>query len=83
MNLYFAVLHPQGNVAGSNVTCAGTVDARDDFVCLLSCQTGQSAAGANATITLPPPGVFNPPYAINNNGTQLDLSAKVRVCQSW
>jgi hypothetical protein len=59
------------------VRTAGTVPDNNNFVCILECQSGQSAAGGNASITTPPPGVFSPPYAINNNNTQLSINTKV------
>ena len=57
---------------------AGNVGANTDFQCLLSCADGPSAAGSNAA-GLPSAGIFNPPYLINNNGTQLNINTKVHA----
>lgn len=57
---------------------AGNVEARTDYECDLSCTTGSSSAGNNAT-ELPPPGIFNPPYLINNDNTQLNIITKVNT----
>ena len=62
---------------GCSVCCAdGTVDANTDFYCKLTCTSGTEAS-PNATFVAAP-GIYDPPYKINNNNTQLDLSTKVR-----
>ena len=60
------------------VCCAdGQVDANTDFYCKLTCTSG-TGASPNATF-IAPPGIYDPPYKINNNNTQLDLAIKVRL----
>ena len=53
-----------------------TVDANTDFYCKLTCTSG-TGASPNATF-IAPPGIYDPPYKINNNNTQLELSTKAR-----
>ena len=50
------------------------VDANTDFYCKLTCNSG-TGASPNATF-IAPPGIYDPPYKINNNNTQLDLNTK-------
>jgi len=53
------------------------VDANTDFYCKLTCTSG-TGASPNASF-IAPPGIYDPPYKINNNNTQLDLAIKVRL----
>lgn len=46
-----------------------------DFVCKMDCHKGPSAA--NGAPNVPPEGIFNPPYTINNNLTQVNITVKV------
>ncbi len=63
---------------GAEMSYCSTDDDADpatDFDCKLTCASG-TAASPNATF-IAPPGIYNPPYMINNNNTQLDLATKV------
>ena len=51
------------------------VDPATDFDCKLTCASG-TGASPNATF-IAPSGIYDPPYMINNNNTQLDLATKV------
>lgn len=70
----------EGTSGDLQPVAAGNIEDNTDFVCLLSCSDGTSAAGSNAA-GLPSAGIFNPPYLINNNGTQLDIKTKVHAVQ--
>lgn len=55
---------------------AGLAGPATDFVCKMDCRKGPSAA--NGASNVPPPGIFDPPYTINNNLTQVNITVKVR-----
>ena len=57
---------------------AGNIGAATDFVCKLSCKTGleEVASIANGH-QLPPAGIFEPPFSINVNLTQVPIITKV------
>ena len=61
----------------SALSHAGSPPAANDFVCKLTCQSGPGAAGDANASSLPPAGVFNPPYAIGNGASNLPLGTKV------
>ena len=56
---------------------AGNIGAATDFVCKLNCKNG--LAEVTGLTNLPPPsaGIFDPPYAINVNLTQVPVGTKV------
>jgi len=49
-------------------------------MCKLSCKTGIAEVQTVTNLPLPPAGIFNPPYAINVNLTQVPISTKVSSC---
>ena len=54
-----------------------SVPPNNNFVCLLECEWGPTAGGAKAGSKAPPPAfAFNPPYRVNNAGSQRNLSEK-------
>ncbi|KAK9915638.1 hypothetical protein WJX75_001864 [Coccomyxa subellipsoidea] len=62
----------------------GNILPANDFQCRLSCAWGPSAKsdsvqGPRAQI---PPGIFNPPYAINNANNQMNISIKTLAVTS-
>ena len=61
----------------SVVSHAGSPAPATDFVCKLTCQSGLGAAGNANASSLPAPGIFDPPYAIDNGASHLPLSTKV------
>lgn len=61
----------------SALSHAGSPAAANDFVCKLSCQSGAGAAGNANASSLPPAGIFKPPYAIGNGASNLPLGTKV------
>lgn len=60
--------------------CAGDVPSAVDFMCKLTCKTGIAEVQTVTNLPLPPAGIFNPPYAINVNLTQVPISTKVSSC---
>lgn len=52
-------------------------------MCKLSCKTGIAEVQTVTNLPLPPAGIFNPPYAINVNLTQVPISTKVSYCVSF
>lgn len=46
------------------------------FVCELQCEDGPKALGKALASPVPPLGIYNPPYAINNGGSEASLGAK-------
>jgi hypothetical protein len=71
------VLHVIFEKSNTSIVPAGYVYAATDFYCKLNCQTGPSAA--NGAPNLPNSGIFAPPYSINNNNTQVNISVKVSI----
>ena len=64
------------------IGCAGDVGAAADFVCRLDCKRGLAeVSGLASGVSMPPAGIFDPPYAINAGLTQLPIITKVQdVC---
>jgi alpha-glucosidase (family GH31 glycosyl hydrolase) len=46
------------------------------FVCELQCEDGPHALNRTLASPVPPLGIYNPPYAINNGGSESSLGAK-------
>lgn len=61
--------------ADSFVLVAGMAGPATDFLCRMDCHKGPSAA--NGAPNVPPEGIFDPPYTINNNLTQVNITVKV------
>ena len=57
--------------------CAGKIGAATDFVCKLNCKNGLAEVTGLTNLPLPPAGIFDPPYAINVNLTQIPIDTKV------
>ena len=57
--------------------CAGDVASAVDFVCMLNCKRGLAEVQSVTNKPLPPAGIFDPPYAINVNLTQVPIGTKV------
>ncbi|CAL8465181.1 g4716 [Coccomyxa elongata] len=52
----------------------GMAGPATDFICKMDCHKGPFAA--NGAPNVPPEGIFNPPYTINNNLTQVNITVK-------
>ena len=70
-------LKPHLRLMPSAVARAGSPAPATDFVCMLSCQSGAGAAGNANASSLPPAGIFSPPYTIGNGASNLPLGTKV------
>ncbi len=60
-----------------SMPAAGKAGPNTDFQCRIDCHKGPAAA--NGAPNVPPAGIFDPPYTINNNNTQVNITVKVRI----
>ena len=50
-----------------------------DFICKLNCKRGLAEVQSVTNMPLPPAGIFDPPFAINVNLTQVPIGTKVSI----
>ncbi|KAK9808029.1 hypothetical protein WJX73_006288 [Symbiochloris irregularis] len=72
-------MNEASNFCGGDVCeAAGYVPPANDYICRLTCQWGPMTNSSmnNGGTAQVPPGIFDPPYRINNGNSQANLSDK-------